>query len=292
MTADGSSRPPTETVVGAGAAAKARNGLRFTRSARWGAWYVTEHRLHAMRSYKWTVVFTAIGSPLVYLIAFGIGLASLVSANLGENAVDGVSYLEFVAPALLMAAAFSIASEEFMFLMMLGFKWNPTFYGMNSAPLTGRQIVDGIVLFVVIRMTITCVAYYIVLVLFGAISSPWGVLMIPVGVLTGLAFGAPLMAYSSSIREDKQQFSVIFRLIVLPLTLFSGTMFPLESLPIGLQWIGWISPLWHGAELGRQVSYGPTEPFWLSIAHVGFLVALVVIGWAIAVRVCVRRLDK
>lgn len=259
---------------------------------RYGAWYVVEHRLLAMRDYKWTALFTAIGSPLIYLVAFGIGLASLVSANLGDDAVDGVSYLEFVAPALLVTAAFSVASEEFMFLMMLGFKWNPTFYGMNAAPLTGRQIVDGIVIFVIIRMTIASTLYYLVLVLFGAVASPWGWIMIPIGVLTGLAFGTPLMAYSSSLKEDKQQFSVIFRLIVLPLTLFSGTMFPLASFPIGLQWIGWISPVWHGSELGRQVSYGPTEPIWLTVAHVGFLVVLAVIGWRIAVRIATRRLDK
>jgi lipooligosaccharide transport system permease protein len=257
-----------------------------------GAWYVTEHRLRAMRSYKWTVLSMAIGGPFAYLFAFGVGLASLVSANVGDDAVDGVSYLEFVAPALLITATVAVATEEFMFLMMLGFKWNPTFFGMNAAPLSGRQIVDGIVLFVVLRMTFTAAVYYLVLLAFGAVPSPWGVLMIPIAVIAGLAFGTPLMAYSSSIREDKQQFSVIFRLVVLPLTLFSGTMFPLESFPIGLQWIGWISPYWHGSELARQFSYGPTEPIWLSVTHVIVLVVFAVVGWRIAVRVSVGRLNR
>jgi lipooligosaccharide transport system permease protein len=258
----------------------------------WGAWFVTEHRLRALRSYKWTVLAMAIGSPIAYLFAFGVGLASLVSANIGDTAIDGVSYLEFVAPALLVTATAAVATEEFMFLMMLGFKWNPTFFGMNAAPLSGRQIVDGIVLFVVLRMTFTAAAYYVILLLFGAVPSPTGWLMIPIGVLAGLALGTPMMAYSSSIKEDKQQFSVIFRLIILPLTLFSGTVFPLDAFPIGLQWIGWISPYWHGSELARQVSYGPTEPFWLTIAHIVFLVGMSIIGWRIAVAVSVRRLNR
>ena len=105
-----------------------------------------------MRSYLQTVLVTGIGNPFLYLFAMGVGLGSLVSSNLGPNAVDGVSYLEFVAPALLCTAAVTVASEEFTYPIMLGFKWNPTFYGMNAAPIVPGQIIDGVVISVTARL--------------------------------------------------------------------------------------------------------------------------------------------
>ena len=252
------------------------------------AWYVTEHKIRAMRGYTGTLIATAIGTPFLYLFAFGVGLATLITQNVGPG---GVTYLQFVAPALLASAALLVAQEEYTFGILLGLKWNPTFVAMNSTPITARQIVDGIMLFVLIRMLITTVIYFLVMVLFGAITSVWGVLVIVAGLLAGFAF-APVAAYSATIEEDRGQFAILQRTIILPLTLFSGTVFPLTQLPVFLQWIGWISPLWHASELGRQFSYGPTEPIWLTIIHVLYLVGLGVLGWQLCVRNVARRLNK
>ena len=125
------------------------------RARRWGAWYVAEHRFRVMRSYLQTVLLTGIGNPLVYLFAMGVGLASLVDANLGDDAIGGVGYLTFVAPALLCAAAITVATEEFTYPIMLGYKWNPVFFGMNATPLRPGQIIDGIVISVFVRMLLT-----------------------------------------------------------------------------------------------------------------------------------------
>jgi lipooligosaccharide transport system permease protein len=259
---------------------------------RLGAWYVFEHQVRVMRNYRSTIIATAIGTPFVYLFAFGIGIGTLVDTNLGPNAVNGVSYLTFVAPALICMSVVGIAAMEFTYPIMLGFKWNPTFLGMNAAPLTGRQIIGGMTMFVVLRMLIPATAYFVVMAVFGAVPSGWGVGVIPTSVLAGLALGTPIMAYSASITEDRGQFAVIGRVVVLPLSLFSGTMFPLDQLPFFLQWIGWISPIWHGTELGRQFTYGATEPIWLTVIHVVYLLALAVGGFAWAVRIATRRLDK
>lgn len=258
------------------------------RSKVFGAWYVAEHKLRGMRGYAGTVIATAIGTPILYLFAFGIGLATLVTGNVGPG---GVSYLQFVAPALLCTAAVTIGTEEYLFGILMGFKWNPTFVGMNATPLTAKQIIDGIAIFVAIRMAMVVIIYYLIMLAFGAVPSVWGLAMIPVGVLTGLAF-SPLAAFSATITEDKGQFAILQRVLILPLTLFSGTVFPLTQLPVFLQWIGWLSPLWHGAELGRQFSYGPTEAIWLSVVHVVYLVGIAVLGWALTIRIARRRLDK
>jgi ABC-type multidrug transport system permease subunit len=259
---------------------------------RWGAWYVAEHRFRVMRSYTGTVIVAGIGSPLLYLYALGVGLATIVDGSGGAEPVGGVSYLVFVAPALLASAAITVASEEFTYPIMLGYKWNPTFSGMHAAPLQPQQIADGVILSVAVRMLVNTVLFFALMLVFGAVPSATGSIAIAAAVLTGLAFGAVLMAYTSTLEEDTGQLAMVMRFVVLPMTLFSGTFFPLTVFPIWLQWIGWISPLWHGTELARVFTYGYPEPIWLTVVHVAYLGTMFGVGWVWARRIAVRRLHK
>jgi lipooligosaccharide transport system permease protein len=259
---------------------------------KYGSWYVAEHRIRSMRSYFQTIIATSIGNPLVYLFALGVGLASLVDKSQVGQGVAGVGYLAFVAPALLATAAVTVAGEEATYPMMMGFKWNPIFYGMNAAPISGNQIVNGMTIAILARMLPTTVLYFVVMVLFGAVPSTLGIVSMFSAVLTGLAVALVIMSYTSRIEEDKGQMAMIMRFGILPMFLFSGTFFPLTQLPVYLQWIGWISPLWHGTELGRVLSYGMAEPTWLTVVHVAYLGALCFFGWKITQRVVTRRLNK
>jgi len=262
------------------------------RPRRFGAWYIAEHRLLLMRAYGTTILATSVGNPLVYLFALGVGLASLVQAPLGDGRGGEVSYLAFVAPALLASAAVTVASEEFTYPVLSGFKWNPVFIGARSAPVSSAQIADGVIIAVILRMVVTCVIYFGVMVLFGAVPSPLGAVGIVSATLTGLAVGAVIMAYTSTVTEDKGQMAIIQRFIITPMFLFSGTFFPLAQLPGYLQWIGWVSPLWHGNELGRVLAYGLNEPGWLTVVHGVYLLAITVAAWRAARIIMTRRLDK
>lgn len=256
------------------------------RPRRWGAFYVAEHRLLAMRAYLRTIVVTGFGNPLVYLFGLGVGLARLINAN-----IDGATYLEFVAPALLATAAITVASEEFSYPVLAGFKWNQIFAAMNAAPISGAQIVAGMIIGTFCRMLPTVAVYFGFMVLFGAVPHALGVLAILVSVVTGMAVGIPIMAFTSTIRDDRGQMALMQRFILIPLSLFSGTFFPLTRLPVYLQWIGWISPLWHGTQLGRELSFGLVEPGWLVAVHVVYLVLLVTGGWWFAARNFTKRLN-
>ncbi|GAB3384667.1 ABC transporter permease [Humibacter soli] len=257
---------------------------------RLGAWYVAEHRLRVMRSYVSTVLVGAVGTPLLYLYAMGVGLGALVSSNLGPQAVDGVSYLQFVAPALLCSSAVTVASEEFTYPIMLGFKWNPTFVGISSSPISPGQIIDGVVVSVIIRLMATSLLYWVFMLLFGASPAGTAALSVLIATLVGLAFGTPVMAYVATLQRDTGQIAMLMRFVLLPLTLFSGTFFPLSAMPVYLQWIGWLSPIWHGTQLARTVSYGAVEPVWLIVVHIVYLVALTVVGWVLARRTARKRL--
>ncbi len=258
---------------------------------RWGALYVAEHRTRSMGAYTGTIIATGIGNPVVYLFALGVGLATLVDADVGGAGAD-VSYLTFVAPALLASAAVTIATEEFSYPILGAFKWNPTFFAINASPISPRQIVDGQILSVLVRMVPSCIVYFLFMLVFGAVPSPLGWLSIIAAVATGMAVGAVLMAYVSTLQTDSGQIALLMRFGLTPMFLFSGTFFPLSQLPGYLQWIGWISPLWHGTELGRVFSYGAAEPIWLTVTHVLHLAAWLVFGWLASRRVAARRLNR
>lgn len=264
------------------AAAKAR---------RWGAFYYAEQVLRVMKNYRWSMLMYSVGQPVAYLFAMGVGLATLVDAQ-GAAAFGGVSYLTFIAPALLVSAAVMTAANEFTFPVMAGFKWRRTYFGPHASPLTPSQIAAGHIMAVTLRLLTQSAIYFIVVTFFGASPDGGAWAGILVATLAGLSFGLPLMAYSASITEDKGQFALVMRLIVMPLFLFSGTFFPLDTLPLAVRWIGWISPIWHGTELGRVVSYGYQEPALLTVVHVAVLVGLAVVGWILTRRRFVKRMGQ
>lgn len=275
-----------------GKVATETGGKGAVRARRYGSFYVAEHRLRAMRAYLGTMILGSVGNPLVYLFALGLGLASLVDRSLDSGTNGPVSYLVFVAPALLAGAAVTVAAEETTYPILLGFKWNPIFSGMAASPIAPRQVANGVYLAIAVRIIPTCVVYFAAMVLFGAVPSAVGFLGVLTAVLTGMTVGALIGSYTSTVEEDKGQMAIIMRFGIAPMFLFSGTFFPLSQLPIYLQWIGWISPLWHGAQLGRVSSYGLIEPMWLTILHLVYLVALLVLGWRRTQVVFERRLNR
>ncbi len=141
------------------------------------------------------------------------------------------------------------------------------------------------------RMLFVSTAYALLIWAFGAVGNAWAVAVLPLlGLLGGFAFGLPLLAYSASLRDDAGQFAAVQRFVFTPMFLFSGTFYPLDTLPVWLHWIGWVSPLWHASELGRAVSYGAPMS---GIDRGGAprrAVGLVVGGWFVARRVFVGRM--
>ncbi|MDQ1057504.1 lipooligosaccharide transport system permease protein [Arthrobacter globiformis] len=261
------------------------------KARRWGAFYYAEQVLRVMKGYGWSIFLYSVGQPAAYLFAMGVGLATLVDTN-AVSAFGGVSYIAFIAPALLVSAAVMTAANEFTFPVMDGFKWRRVYYGPHASPLTSEQIAAGQIIAVTLRFLLQSVIYFIIVAMFGASPSGWGWGSVLVATLAGLSFGLPLMAYAASIKEDKGQFAMVMRFIVMPLFLFSGTFFPLDTLPVLVRWIGWISPIWHGTELGRVMTFGYEESPVLTIIHVVFLLALAWFGWVLTKRQFIRRMGQ
>ncbi len=98
---------------------------------------------------------------------------------------------------------------------------------------------------------------------------------------SGLGFAAPFFAYSVTIRSESA-FAIIFRLLVIPLFLFSGAFFPIANLSAPLEWVARLLPLWHGVDLARMLVLGTVRPG-LALVHLVYLLVLCVAGWWLAV---------
>jgi lipooligosaccharide transport system permease protein len=257
--------------------------------SKFGAFHVAEARIRNMLKWAGIILFAAVINPTLYLVSIGIGVGSLIDAN---NGVNGVSYLTFLAPALLASAAIQGSSDEVIFPVMDGFKWNRTFFGMRSTPLTARQISLGIFLAAMARAIFSIVIYWIVLYFFGALESSTAWLAMPAALLAGASMAAVMLALAARIENENFFFTLVGRFIMIPMFLFSGTFYPLTQMPVFLQFFGWISPLWHATELGRYLTYDyPLSGLQLAI-HMGVLSTMVVVGLFLSARVFAKRLEK
>ena len=234
--------------------------------------FMTQYR----RMWRGTVV-TSIVSPVVYLLALGVGLGVFVDRS--ADLPSGVSYLEFVAPGLMAATAMQIASFEASWPVLSAIKWDRQYHAMLATPLRIRDVILGHQAYFTFRLILTATVYFVVIAAFGAVESPLGVLAIPVTVLVGLAFTAPLAAWAA-YTQTEVSFIAIFRFVILPMFLFSGTFFPISSLPRALEVIAWFTPLWHGVTLCRDLTLGNVVP--ADLLHVAYLLAFVAAGLAAA----------
>src|SRR5205823_4631987 len=201
--------------------------------------------------YKRTWRGSAVSSilqPVLFLAAMGLGLGSLVNRGHTNNNLGGVTYLVFLAPALLAAAAMQTAAIEASWPVVAAVKWLKTYDAMLATPLRIRDILYGHLTWIATRVIISSAIYLVVLAAFGAAKSPEAVFLLPAATLTGLAFAAPIAAYAVTLERD-QGLIAIFRFGVIPMFLFSGTFFPVSQLPAVLRPVAYFTPLWHGVDL-------------------------------------------
>jgi lipooligosaccharide transport system permease protein len=223
-------------------------------------------------------IWSSVLGPLFYLGAMGFGLGSLVDAH-GTASLGGVSYLAFVAPAILASSAMNTAMAEASYPVFGSVKWNKIYVGAQASPLRPADLFRGHLMFMAMRITMNAAIFTVFMWVFGAAQSAWVVLAWPVAVLTGLAFAAPIAAWAITVKSENS-FAYMFRFGMMPLLLFSGTFFPISQLPGWLRLLAYATPLWHGVSLCRALSLGHVDPA-QALVDVAYLAALAAIGiWA------------
>ena len=248
------------------------------------------YSLMSSRRYFKVSAISQLGGPVLYLLSLGIGLGSIVDARSGGQSL-GTSYLSFLAPALIAATALQVAVGESTYPILFGgFKFQRIYYAMNATPLTPRQIAAGVLGWIAARAAFSATLYLAVVACFGGVRSIGALLCVPIATLGAMALAAPIATYSATVETERGGFAAIFRFLVMPMFLFSGTFYPVSALPDWGRALAWVSPLWHATELARWVSLGSLRlgsgvgrlGATALLAHLAFLTVLTVAGALLA----------
>jgi lipooligosaccharide transport system permease protein len=235
------------------------------------------------RTWRGTVLSAILG-PVMYLTAMGVGIGTLITHGLP----GGVSYLSFIAPGVLAATAMQNGIFEGSFTVLGSVKWAGNYWAAVNTPQRPQDIMFGTAMQGLARTAGMSVVFFAAMVGFGTTHSLWAILALPVALLTGAVFLFPMMAYSITLEND-QPLMVVFRFVMTPLFLFSGTFFPWQQLPAWMHPIAFATPLWHGVELCRELTLGTVTASSAAI-HLGYLLVALAVGITLARRSFTRRL--
>ena len=233
-------------------------------------------------------LFGSFLTPLLYLTAMGIGLSQLMARG-GSDLLAGVPYLDFLGPGILASSCMQTASFESTYPIMGKISWRRNYEAILATPMEVHHLLIGELSWIAFRMTSMATVFLIVLTAFGIPRSPLALLAIPAAVLTGVAFAAPIIAFAAT-RHNDSGFAALFRFVINPLFLFSGTFFPVSQLPDQVEWVAAATPLYHGVALVRGSVLDSMPAIWP--LHVAYLVVFVAITGYVAYRLLRRRLVK
>ncbi len=233
-------------------------------------------------------LFGSFLTPLLYLTAMGIGLGQLVGKG-GAPLPGGVDYLHFLGPGILASTCMQTASFESTYPIMGKISWRRNYEAILATPMQVHHLLIGELGWIAFRLMTMSSVFLAVLTLFGIPRSPMALLAIPAAMLTGLAFAAPIIAFSAT-RHNDSGFAALFRFVINPLFLFSGTFFPVSTLPDAVRGVAAATPLYHGVALVRGAVLDAIPAEWPM--HLAYLLAFVGVTGYIAFRLLRRRLVK
>lgn len=228
-----------------------------------------------------STTFSSIVQPTIYLLAFGLGLGTLVK-NVGHT-----RYVEYVATGVVATAVLFSSAFPGMFNTFIRWQFQRTYDAILAAPVDAEELVTAEITWISVRAGIYGVAPLLVGVLFGLAPNA-GMLLVPfIGFVTGFGF-AGFGVTVAAVAKTIDNFNYITSAVLTPLFLFAGTFFPISNFPPAARAIAEINPLYHCVQLVRDASLGHLGPW--DITHWAVLFAFAVLMWRLAISQLGRRL--
>ena len=201
----------------------------------------------------WLIIVSGFFEPLFYLLSFGTGLGALVGGVSGPHG-QPLTYAQYIAPALLASSAMNGALNDSMMNVFFKLKYAKLYDGMLATSLAPMDVALGEMGWALTRGGMYSVAFVLVMLAMGLILSPWALLLVPAALLIAFGFSAIGMGVTTFVR-NWQDIEVV-TLLILPMFLFSGTFYSLDTYPAWLRLVVQCLPLHHGVAVMRSLSYG------------------------------------
>ncbi|WP_426302506.1 ABC transporter permease [Arthrobacter sp. R-11] len=249
------------------------------RQRKFGALYsrnvqaVVARGLMAAKSSTWLILVSGFFEPVLYLIAMGVGLGTIVGDVEGPGG-QMISYAAYIAPALLAVSAMNGAVYDSTWNVFFKMNFAKLYQGMLYTSLGPLDVAMGEIFLALLRGLLYATGFTAVMGVMGLLTTPWAVLMIPASLLIAFGFASLGMGITSFMKTFQQMDWINF--FMLPMFLFSATFYPLSVYPESIQWFIQAMPLWHGVELLRQISVGAFSP--ATAVHIGYYLVMIVLG--------------
>ncbi|GAB3557320.1 ABC transporter permease [Spelaeicoccus albus] len=235
---------------------------------------VVARGLLAAKSSTWGVMVSGFVEPVLYLLAMGIGLGSMIGAVDGPGG-HTVSYAAYIAPALLAVSAMNGAVYDSTWNVFFKMNFAKLYEGMLNTSLGPLDVAIGEISLALLRGGIYAAGFTVVMAALGLITSPWAVLLlVPAAVLIAFGFASFGMGITSFMKTFQHMDWINF--VMLPMFLFSATFYPITVYPHWVQVVVEIMPLWHGVELLRGISAGVFTAAMLG--HLAYYVGMIIVG--------------
>lgn len=227
-----------------------------------------------MANFFWIII-----EPLFFLLAIGYGIGSFISD------IDGVSYVEFFFPSLLCISSMMVSFFEGTYGNFSKLTYQKTYSTMLLTPIESKHLVIGELLWGASKGTFSALGVSLVAGLFGHMN---GWMIIPALVvifISSFLFAGLGMLVTSFVRNYDGIIYPTSGLIV-PMSLFSGTYFPLEQMPYGLKYLSYVLPLTHSVIVVRGFFLENWQWTWL--IHIAVLLILIYF----ITKLAIKRIDQ
>ena len=226
-----------------------------------------------------TTTFSSILDPTIYLLAFGLGLGTIVAA------VDGMDYVYFVGTGMVGTAVLFSSAFSAMYGVFIKHRFQHTYDAILAAPVDVEELVTAEVVWLGLRAGV-----------YGASPMHRDDALRPRSFargcspcrssapITGFGF-AGLGVFAAAAVSKIDHFSYIQSALLTPLFLVSGTFFPIDGLPQGAQIASQFNPLYHCVELVRHAVFGFETA---DLYHLLVLIGFALVTW----RLAIWRLEK
>ncbi|NMR28349.1 ABC transporter permease [Crystallibacter degradans] len=234
---------------------------------------VVARGLKATWGSNWAIMASGFVEPVLFLIAMGIGLGSLIGTVEGPGGQE-IGYIAYIAPALLAVSAMNGAVYDSTWNVFFKLNFAKLYQGMLYTSLGPLDVALGEITLALLRGALYATGFTAIMGVLGLITTPWALLMIPASVVIAFGFASFGMGITSFMKTFQQMDWINF--IMLPMFLFSATFYPLSVYPQAIQWVIQALPLWHGVELLRQLSVGTFTA--ATGIHVLYYLVMIVLG--------------
>ncbi len=233
------------------------------------------------RTFWKATTFSSVLEPVVYLLAFGLGLGATIVTQ-----VDGIDYVEFVGTGMVATAVIFASALPAMFGTFVKHRFQRTYDAILAAPVDVEELVTAEMLWIGIRAGFYGCFPLLVSFAFGLDPTP-GMLLVPLFCfITALGFAAFGIAVAATVAKI-DQFNYVTTLVITPLFLVAGTFFPIDQLPEGFQVAAQFNPLYQLVELVRGAAFGFEA---VDLIRVAVLAGFSFVMWRVAVHQMAKRL--